>query len=289
MLKKALSIFFPFLLLAVIVSSQTPPPPGPPGSGTYNLTIVAFYGTVKIDGSPAPIGTLISARIDSAERDNVTTNITGEYGTQGVFDTTRIVINGGISDQGKTIEFYVNGQKADQEIIWDNGTLNLSNRLNLTSTSPPSPPQTPPSGGGGGAPSCSEDWSCGEWTSCVNASQTRTCTDLNTCGTTKNKPAESQDCEPELPTTCIFGQKRCSEDDVIECVDNDWIAIKTCEFGCFAGICLTEQQMNDKNFREEELEQPSGITGFLINPVNIYVGFLLMLALFGGVLYLKFH
>jgi len=52
----------------------------------------------------------------------------------------------------------------------------------------------------GGAPEileelCTENWSCTEWSVCVNNTQTRTCTDANACGTTVNKPAESQSCE----------------------------------------------------------------------------------------------
>ena len=42
---------------------------------------------------------------------------------------------------------------------------------------------------------CTEDWSCTEWTDCVNETQTRTCNDLNNCGTEKDKPEEEQYCE----------------------------------------------------------------------------------------------
>ena len=41
---------------------------------------------------------------------------------------------------------------------------------------------------------CTTDWDCGSWSACVNKQQTKTCTDLNNCGTTTNKPAESQYC-----------------------------------------------------------------------------------------------
>ncbi|MEK6819809.1 MAG: hypothetical protein AABY03_01255, partial [Nanoarchaeota archaeon] len=49
--------------------------------------------------------------------------------------------------------------------------------------------------------SCSPDWDCDEsdWTECSDGLQTRTCNDLNSCGTNSSKPAESQTCE----TTCI--------------------------------------------------------------------------------------
>ena len=41
---------------------------------------------------------------------------------------------------------------------------------------------------------CIENWQCGEWLACVNGQQTRTCTDLNNCGTTNNKPDVLKTC-----------------------------------------------------------------------------------------------
>ena len=41
---------------------------------------------------------------------------------------------------------------------------------------------------------CTPDWDCGDWSACVNNQQTKNCTDLNSCGTTANKPATSQSC-----------------------------------------------------------------------------------------------
>ena len=49
---------------------------------------------------------------------------------------------------------------------------------------------------------CSESWSCAEWSDCTDNVQTRTCTDANSCGTYTSRPAESQDCAIEdLPQT----------------------------------------------------------------------------------------
>ena len=42
--------------------------------------------------------------------------------------------------------------------------------------------------------SCTESWSCTDWSTCANNQQSRTCTDANNCGTTTKKPAESQTC-----------------------------------------------------------------------------------------------
>jgi hypothetical protein len=47
---------------------------------------------------------------------------------------------------------------------------------------------------------CVESWTCNEWGSCDVDSQTRTCTDSNSCGTTTSKPVESQTCDPAVPT-----------------------------------------------------------------------------------------
>jgi len=54
--------------------------------------------------------------------------------------------------------------------------------------------------------SCTENWQCtswSDWSKCTNnrQSRTRTCTDANNCGTTTNKPAESESQSCESPTT----------------------------------------------------------------------------------------
>jgi len=41
---------------------------------------------------------------------------------------------------------------------------------------------------------CKESWSCTEWSDCSNDEETRTCTDLNTCGTTNSQPKTTRTC-----------------------------------------------------------------------------------------------
>ena len=41
---------------------------------------------------------------------------------------------------------------------------------------------------------CTESWTCGGWSTCVNSTQNRTCTDANTCGTTLDRPDLTQSC-----------------------------------------------------------------------------------------------
>ncbi|MFW6242910.1 MAG: hypothetical protein ACOC2W_02015 [bacterium] len=64
-------------------------------------------------------------------------------------------------------------------------------------------------------PDCDEDWDCTDWTECVDGQQTRTCTDLNDCGTTESRPSLDQSCEPnpecEIDDDCLQGQE-CNDD-----------------------------------------------------------------------------
>jgi PGF-pre-PGF domain-containing protein len=41
---------------------------------------------------------------------------------------------------------------------------------------------------------CVEDWTCTDWSTCSGSTQTRTCTEGHSCGTTDDKLAESQSC-----------------------------------------------------------------------------------------------
>ena len=50
---------------------------------------------------------------------------------------------------------------------------------------------------------CTTDWDCGSWSACVNKQQTKTCTDSNNCGTTANKPSETQTCTTNQPSITV--------------------------------------------------------------------------------------
>ncbi|MBI3956493.1 MAG: fibronectin type III domain-containing protein [Candidatus Kerfeldbacteria bacterium] len=46
---------------------------------------------------------------------------------------------------------------------------------------------------------CTESWVCTPWSECSEGQQTRTCTDLNSCGTTNNRPPLTQACDSIPP------------------------------------------------------------------------------------------
>jgi hypothetical protein len=84
-------------------------------------------------------------------------------------------------------------------------------------------------------PACIEDWSCIEWGACSQEGiQTRTCTDANTCGTTSDKPAESQTCTytggGASATITQLGEAQCGNG---ECETGE--SCDTCPEDC--GVC----------------------------------------------------
>jgi len=90
-----------------------------------------FYGTVTIDGSPAPAGTIISAKINDAERGRYVLEEAGIYGGPGTFDQRLKVIaeEGDLVSGSSKITFWINGQKAWQETVFQPG---ISMKLDLS-------------------------------------------------------------------------------------------------------------------------------------------------------------
>jgi hypothetical protein len=104
----------------------------------------AFFGTIKINDSPAPVGTRVEARGEGVrtgiEGNPIVTTAAGVYGSPDPMGP-KLVVQGDILD-GTTITFYVNGVQAGQTAEWHSGEVT---ELNLTATIP-----RPPGGGGGG-------------------------------------------------------------------------------------------------------------------------------------------
>ena len=109
----------------------------------------AFYGTVKINDSPAPAGTQIEARgeglTSGIEGNPIVTTTAGSYGSADPMGP-KLIVQGSIQD-GTTVTFYINGVSTGQTAEWHSGGVA---ELNLTVTIPGSP--TLGGGGGGAAP-----------------------------------------------------------------------------------------------------------------------------------------
>jgi hypothetical protein len=108
-------------------------------------------------------------------------------------------------------------------------------------------PSAPSAGGGGGGiyKECIENWMCTAW-SCSDGTASRTCTDLNQCGTIKYKPAESEEC---AKTGCFNNIKDGAETDVdcggvcVKCaIGKKCMANKDCVTGICNGTCIISEQ-----------------------------------------------
>lgn len=90
-----------------------------------------FYGTVTLQGSPAPAGTMITAYIKDTPRGTITVSEPGTFGGTGTFDERLIVMSAenDFVDGVPTITFRVNNQTAEQTASYHPGQSTV---LNLT-------------------------------------------------------------------------------------------------------------------------------------------------------------
>ncbi len=90
---------------------------------------------------------------------------------------------------------------------------------------------------------CTPAWTCTGWTECsLEGSQTRDCSDSNSCGTEDGKPELSQACAP--PETCEDGLK--NQDEVG--VDCGGVCEKRCSIFVLAGSVVSGPIGNVTNF-----------------------------------------
>ncbi len=110
-----------------------------------------------------------------------------------------------------SVKFTVNGESLPSLGVGETynlnggGTLNVTDILYSSSTDTPSKvfftisPAATKSLTLKVSSACSESWTC-SWSECVNDFQSMICSDQNNCGTTDNKPSESQTCTSAAAT-----------------------------------------------------------------------------------------
>jgi PKD repeat protein len=91
-----------------------------------------YWGTVTINGEPAPTGTLISAWISGTERGNITVVTPGTYGGPGQFDN-RLLVRADQSEVGRPVTFIVAGYPLRIAVPFVEGA---AQQVNLASDSP---------------------------------------------------------------------------------------------------------------------------------------------------------
>lgn len=104
--------------------------PEMPGPGVPSTFPDSFYGSVEINGKPAPAGTVVRAYIEGKEYENITVIKEGEYADG---RNSYLEIRGADEEIGKQINFTVNGVQANETAIYDPGD---TNKLNLTASIP---------------------------------------------------------------------------------------------------------------------------------------------------------
>ena len=112
-----------------------------------------YYGTITVNGQPAPSGTAITAKIGTDVRGSITTSSSGIYGDDP--GPSKLWITGFSNEIGSTVTFFVSGVAAPQTgTLTKEGTLN---RVDLTFSVPTvSSGNRDGSGGGGGGISSAE-------------------------------------------------------------------------------------------------------------------------------------
>ena len=117
-------LLVPLVILALLLSA-TP---------VYAIPPIphAFYGTLTIGGSPAPVGTVVTAKVGGVQYGSITTTVEGQYGSSDPLGDRLLVAPGeGDIATGDTIYFYANGSVANQTHTFSPSEVT---ELNLTVT-----------------------------------------------------------------------------------------------------------------------------------------------------------
>ena len=106
----------------------------------------AFYGTVEVNGSPAPAGTEVEARGEGVQVDvgnnPVVITVEGRYGSSEPLEP-KLIVQGDIVE-GSAVTFYVNGVSTGQTAEWHSGGVTELNLAVTIEGPPPETTETPP-------------------------------------------------------------------------------------------------------------------------------------------------
>lgn len=90
---------------------------------------------------------------------------------------------------------------------------------------------------------CVPNWSCTSWSACLNGEKTRSCQDLNNCGTNLNKPSTKVKCT--MPSPPPIEPETCEE----KWSCTEW---SDCLEGFMTRICLDKNNCGTENLKPEE-------------------------------------
>ena len=92
-----------------------------------------YYGTVTVDGEPAPAGTTIEAEVDGEVRGSITVETAGSYGGPNASDE-QLTLAGAPASENSTITFYVTPPDGDRLAAGQTDTWEPATRSELALT-----------------------------------------------------------------------------------------------------------------------------------------------------------
>ncbi|PWR71960.1 PKD domain-containing protein [Methanospirillum lacunae] len=115
------------VLLCALIMSAAAVPPLP----------AEFYGTVTLQGSPVPAGTVLIAKVNDQVYGQYTLKEAGKYGGAGIFDDKLMVVasENDLKMGPLSINFYIGDTKADQVVPFESGKVQ---KLDLSTGGAPS-------------------------------------------------------------------------------------------------------------------------------------------------------
>lgn len=88
-----------------------------------------YYGTAVIDGKPAPVGTIITARIGDETIGTITTTEPGAFGSEGTFGAKLLAAPASSDAEGKEVSFLLGSNVAAETVRFASGD---AQKLSLT-------------------------------------------------------------------------------------------------------------------------------------------------------------
>jgi hypothetical protein len=105
----------------------------------------AFYGTIEVNGSPAPAGTAVEVRGEGVEvgvgSNPIVTTTEGRYGSEEPLEP-KLVVQGEIAE-GTILTFYVDGVATGETTEWHSGEVTELDLVVTVESPPPETTETP--------------------------------------------------------------------------------------------------------------------------------------------------
>jgi hypothetical protein len=160
----------------------------------------------------------VNETIEMYEGRNQYFNITA-YDPDGTIPSAQWYLNGVLLTGQTNYDYtyyasYTSSGTHNLTVIISDGQLTDSQQWTIIvrDAEPPQSSAIPPSSGQAIPPPCSENWRCSEWSVCpAYEIQTRVCSDLNSCGTTTQKPDEKRRCIYTPQPNCTDGIANCHD------------------------------------------------------------------------------